>query len=177
MVFMETKAETIARIADLAGQLSTRFGEEDVEEQAHMRELCSPEARQVLETMSVQALHLLDAIPTDDEDAPSVNVIGLSQATGVPKGTVSKTVQRLTEAEAVTRHRIPGNRKEVHVRLTALGEEIRAAHRSLHEQIGTVFDGFLGRYSLAELDVLSRVLDDLLRMPREGVRFRPDLLD
>ena len=58
-----------------------------------------------------------------------------------------------------------------------MGKEIQAAHRSLHEQMGTVFDDFLTRYSPEELEVLSRVLNDLLQMPREGLRFRPDLLD
>lgn len=177
MVFVETKTEVITRIAALAERLAARFTEEDADEQAHIRKLCSPEARQALETMSVPALHLLDVIPSSSEDASSMNVVGLSQATGVPKGTVSKRVQRLTDAGIVSRHRIPGNRKEVHLQLTSLGEEIRAAHRSLHEQMGTVFDDFLARYSQSDLEVVGRVLDDLLRMPREGLRFRPDLLE
>lgn len=177
MVFVETKPRLIARITDLAERLAARFAEEDAAERAHMRALCSPAAREVLDTMSVQALHLLDTIPADGGDEPSVNVVGLSQATGIPKGTVSKMLRRLTDAGAVTRHRMPGNRKEVHPRLTPLGEEIQAAHRSLHQQMGTVLDDFLARYPPADLEVLLRVMDDLLRMPREGVRFRPDLLD
>lgn len=177
MVFVETKHELIAHINDLAARLTTRFAEEDVDERAHMRELCSPEAQRALETMSVPALHLLDALSTDDEEAAPMNVVSLAQATGVPKGTVSKRLQRLADAGVVTRHRIPGNRKEVHLRPTTVGKEIQAAHRSLHEQMGTVFDDFLTRYSPEELEVLSRVLNDLLQMPREGLRFRPDLLD
>ena len=101
----------------------------------------------------------------------------MAQATGVPKDTVSKRLQRLADAGVVTRYRIPGNRKEVHLRPTPVGKEIQAAHRSLHEQMGTVFDDFLTRYSPDELEVLSRVLNDLLRMPHEGLRFRPDPLD
>lgn len=174
MVFVETKTEMITSIADLAGKLVTRFAEEDADEHAHMRRLCSPEAQRVLEQMSVEMLHLLDEIPTGAEETGSVNVVGLSEATGVPKGTVSKRLQRLTAAGLVTRHRIPGNRKEVHLRLTEVGEEIRAAHRSLHAEMGNVLEEFLARYSSEELNVLHRVLGDLLRTPRDGVRFRPD---
>ena len=174
MVLVETKSDVIASIGDLAGRIAARFTEEDAEEQAHMRALCSPEAQRVLEELSVEMLHLLDAIPTADASAESVNVVGLSRATGTPKGTVSK---RLTDAGVISRFRIPGNRKEVHLRLTQVGEEIQAAHHSLHEQMGDVFEGFLARYSAADLAVVHRILEDLLRMPRDGVRFRPDLLD
>jgi len=177
IVSVETKDSVIASIGDLVGGITTRFAEEDVDEQAHMRAMCSPEAQRVLDTLSVEMLHLLDAIPVADASAGSINVVGLSQATGIPKGTVSKRLQRLTDAGVISRFRIPGNRKEVHLRLTPVGEEIRAAHRSLHEQMGDVLDEFLARYSSDELAVLHRILNDLLRMPREGVRFRPDLLD
>lgn len=63
------------------------------------------------------------------------------------------------------------------MQLTDIGQEIHAAHRDLHQQMGAVPDEFLERYSLEELKVITRVLNDLVRMPREGVRFRPDLLD
>jgi DNA-binding MarR family transcriptional regulator len=177
MVFVETKRDVIASIGDLTGRIAARFAEEDADEQTHMRAMCSPGTQRVLDELSVEMLHLLDAIPVGNASDESVNVVSLSQATGTPKGTVSKRLQRLTDAGAISRFRIPGNRKEIHLRLTPIGEEIRAAHRSLHEQMGEVLDEFLARYSAAELAALHRILNDLLRMPRDGVRFRPDLLD
>lgn len=177
MVLVETKSDLIASIGDLAGRIAARFAEEDADEQTHMRMLCSSAAQRVIDELSVEMLHLIDAIPATEASAASVNVIGLSQLTGTPKGTVSKRLQRLTDAGVISRFRIPGNRKEVHLRLTPIGMEIRAAHRSLHEQMGDVLDEFLTRYSIHDLGVVHRILDDLLRMPREGVRFRPDLLD
>lgn len=178
MVFMETKRELIASIADLTACLIQRFSEEDADEQAHMRRLCSPDAQLALERMSVESLHLLDAIPAEaDHHAVSTNIVGLAETTRTPKGTVSKRVQRLTELGVVSRHQLPGNRKEVHLRLTPIGEEIRTAHRSLHEHMGTIPADFLTRYNTDELRVVTRVLHDLLRMPRDGLRFRPDLLD
>lgn len=177
IVFVETKEELTASVIDLGGRVIARFTEDDADEQAHMRRLCSPDAQRALDQMSVEMLHLLGSIPSSDEDALSINVVGLSQRTGIPKGTVSKRLQRLTEIGVVTRHQIPGNRKEVHLRATPLGEEVQAAHRSLHEQMGDVLGVFLKRYSADDLGVLHRVLGELLRMPREGVRYRPDLLE
>lgn len=165
------------RISELATQLAARFDNEDRDEWQHMLDQCSPSARRALESLNVQSLHLLDAIPTQADEDSSVNVVGLSRASGVPKGTVSKALKRLVDAGVVTRHRLPGNRKEVHLRLTDLGEEIQTAHRSLHDQMGDTFDRFLGRYSSTDLEVIGRVLHDLVRMPRDGLRFRPDLLD
>ncbi|MGH3319774.1 MAG: MarR family winged helix-turn-helix transcriptional regulator [Streptosporangiaceae bacterium] len=170
---MRTKSDAIRQIEDLVGQVTSRFAAEDDAEQQWLVDQCSPEAARLVSRLSVHALHLLDAIPVEG----SVNIVGLSRATGVPKGTVSKTVHRLIADGLVARHRLPDNRKEVHLRLTRTGAEIRQAHRSLHEQMGHELDTFLDRYSAAELAVVTRVLEDLNRMPREGLRFRPDLLD
>lgn len=177
IVVVETKDGRIAQIGELAALLAARLEKEDPDERQHMLDLCSPAARPALETLSVQALHLLDAIPAQNGDRQSLNVVGLSRATGVPKGTVSKALQRLTKAGLVTRHRLPDNRKEVHVRLTGLGAEVQAAHRSLHAQMGDTLGEFFSRYTEAELEVIARVLNDLVRLPRQGLRFRPDLLD
>ena len=175
MVSMKTKSEAIASIEELLAAITARFAEEDPEEQEWLRSQCSPAAQRALDQLSVAALHLLDQIPGPGS-AETVNIVGLSQVSGAPKGTVSKTVQRLESAGAVSRHRLPGNRKEVHLRLTETGAEIQRAHRSLHEQMGSSVAEFLHRYSANDLEVLTRVLGDLLAMPREGLRFRPDLL-
>lgn len=176
---METHGDLVVTITELISRLVQRMGEEDGDERAHMEHQCSPEAQEALTHMSVEALHLLDVIP-DEGSGPSsetVNVVGLSQATGTPKGTVSKRIQRLVELGVVTRGRLPGNRKEVHLRLTPIGREVQTAHRDLHQAMSALPEEFLNRYSTEELKVIARVLGDLVRMPREGVRFRPDLLD
>lgn len=174
---METKLEAIERIEDLIGLVTAKFGEEDAGEQKWMSDLCSPAAQRILAGLSVQSLHLLDAVPADDGTDASVNIVGLARVTGVPKGTVSKAVQRFVDQGAVVRHQRSDNRKEVHLRLTPVGEEIQRAHRSLHKQMGAGLSEFMDRYTASELSVITRVLDDLLRMPRDGLRFRPDLLD
>lgn len=173
MVSVQTKSEAIGQIETLIAQVTGRFAAEDDAEQQWLVGQCGPEAAAVVSRMSVHALHLLGAIPVEG----SVNVVGLSRATGVPKGTVSKTVRRFIADGLVARHQLPDNRKEVHLRLTPTGEEIRRAHESLHEQMGHGLRAFLERYGDEELTVIASVLHDLARMPREGLRFRPDLLD
>ncbi|WP_245600818.1 MarR family winged helix-turn-helix transcriptional regulator [Streptomyces sulphureus] len=170
---METKTDAVGRIERLLAQVAGRFTAEDDAEQQWLIDQCSPEAARLVPQLSVQALHLLDAVPADG----SINVVGLSRATDVPKGTVSKHVRRLVVAGALERHRLPDNLKEVHLRLAPVGAEIQQAHRSLHAQTEEGLRAFLHRYSEADLAVLARVLTDLARMPREGLRFRPDLLD
>lgn len=176
MVSVKTKRDAIREIEVLIARITTRMAAEDDAEQQWLTAHCSPEAARHIPRLSVHALHLLDAIPGEDAEE-SINIIGLSQATGVPKGTVSKTVTRLVNAGLVTRHKIPGNRKEVHLRATRTGAEIQRAHQSLHAESADSLRAFLARYTPDDLAVLIRILSDLDRMPREGVRFRPDLLD
>lgn len=125
----------------------------------------------------MQSLHLLEWIPAASDGGSEVNVSGLSLAAGIPKGTASKLLQRMASSGVVHRYRKEGNRKEVLLRLTEIGEEIQDAHRSLHREMGAVAEGFLSRYTRDELQVISRVLGDLVRMPSDGLRYRPDLLD
>jgi len=177
MVFMETKTDAIAQIETLIAQLSARFTHEDGDEKEWLHQQCSSDAQQVLTQLSISALHILDEVPSDDAIGASINIVGLSEATGVPKGTVSKTVQHLVTLGVVERHRLPNNRKEVHIRLTPIGAEIQSAHQSMHAHMSASLGEFLKRYPASELDVIVRILDDLLHTPREGLRFRPDLID
>jgi len=175
MVSVKTNGDgdLIARIEQLAGQVAARFGADDEAEQEWLASQCPPELSEVVTGLSVQSLHLLDQV----HEAGSTNVVGLARRTGVPKGTVSKSLQRLDAAGLIHREHRPGNRKEVWLTLTPAGEQVQQAHRSLHEQMGSGLSEFLGRYCADDLAVIARVLDDLVRMPREGLRFRPDLLD
>src|SRR5699024_12607620 len=119
-------------VTDPLGRMIRRFGAGAPYVSAWLCVPCSAEAQRVLESLSVQNLHLLDEIPGEDVPLRSerpANIIGLSRTTGVPKGTVSKAVQRLEAQGLLNRHRLPGNSKEVHLRLTAVGAEIQAAHR------------------------------------------------
>lgn len=167
---METKVETVARIGELLGRLSEKFTLEDSDEQEFMRELLSPEGKEVLEQLSVSMLHLLAHIPA--KSGETSNVVSVASRAGVAKSTVSKALPLLTRLRVVERYRRGGNRKEVHLRLTPLGQEIHDAHHRLHEEMEGSFIEFLGQYHHADLAVVERMLDDLLHTPRQGVRFR-----
>ena len=167
------RGEAIDRVQALLGRTRDRFAAEDDQEQRWLAAQCSPRAAAVMLRMSMHALHLIDAIPAEQ----TVNIVGLARSVNVPKGTVSKIVRRFVADDLVTREALPDNRKEVHLRLTALGAEIQRAHRAMHEEIDRGLTEFLDRYSAEELSVITKVLTDLVRMPRDGVRFRPDLLD
>lgn len=177
MDLVETITASVHRIEELITQVSARFDADDDAERQWLVEHCAPALASVVSSLSVQGLHMLDAIHTVTSDGSGINVVGLARVTGVAKGTVSKTVQRLHEAGLVERSRLPDNRKEVRLRLTAAGQEVQRAHRGLHDEMGSGLAHLLARYSANELAVIIKVLEDLNRMPRDGLRFRPDLLD
>ena len=89
------------------------------------------------------------------------------------KGTVSKHVQRLVEAGLVVRSPIPGNRKEFALKQTADGGLVAEAHRELHDEMAAGLRDFLIRYPNSELEVLVKVLRDLMGAEKIGVRISP----
>jgi DNA-binding MarR family transcriptional regulator len=113
-------------------------------------------------------MHLLAGIA----DGP-VSLVGLASRSGQLKGTVSKHVQRLVEAGLVVRSPIPGNRKEIALKLTADGRLVAEAHRELHDEMAAGLRDFLMRYPNSELEVLVKVLRDLMVAKKVGVRISP----
>jgi DNA-binding MarR family transcriptional regulator len=86
------------------------------------------------------------------------------------KGTVSKNVQRLVEAGLVQRSPVPGNRKEIRLSLTADGQELARVHRKMHDEMERGWRDFFLRYTSAELETVTKVLGDLLKTEKRGVR-------
>lgn len=175
MVSVETSADCAEHITDLLGQLAARFTTEDDAEQQWMLRRCSPQARRAFAACGVGTLHVLAVVPREGDG--STNLVGLVREAGVAKGTVSKAVRRLADLGLVERHRIEGNRKEVHVRVTSLGEEIRSAHEELHREIQRGLHDFLAQYPAADLQVVTRIMRDLLATPRDGIRLAPEQVE
>lgn len=98
-----------------------------------------------------------------------MSVVGLAAKSGQLKGTVSKHVQRLVEADLVARVLIPGNRKEVELTPTGDGKLLVEADRRPHE-MALGLNGFLQACGNANLQVVATVLRDLLAARRVGVR-------
>jgi DNA-binding MarR family transcriptional regulator len=167
MVSMKTKSELIAAINDLVGAVGDKFdGAEDGDaERDYMAQHCPRRLERTIRTLPTLSMHLLAGIA----DGP-VSVVGLAARSAQLKGTVSKHVQRLVEAGLVARTPIPGNRKEVELTLTGDGELVADAHRQLHDEMAGGLHDFLKRYGNAELEVLVKVLRDLLSAKKTGVR-------
>ncbi|MGH3726633.1 MAG: MarR family winged helix-turn-helix transcriptional regulator [Mycobacterium sp.] len=164
---MKTKLALIGSINTLVGAVGDKFESDDDgdAERDFMAERCPRRMEHVIRTAPTLSLHLLAAIA----DGP-VSVVGLAARSGQLKGTVSKHVQRLVDAGWVERAPIPGNRKEVELTLTADGVVITDVHRQLHDEMERGVRDFLQRYSNADLQVVEKVLQDLLVAGKDGVR-------
>ncbi len=166
MVSVKTKSSLIADINGLVGAVGDKFGADDGDaERDFMAQRCPKRLEQTLRSLPTLSMHLLAAIA----EGP-VSLVGLAARTGQLKGTVSKHVQRLVDAELVIRSPIPGNRKEIELSLTADGRLVTEAHRELHSEMAAGLRDFLLRYPSSELEVLVKVLRDLMAARKVGVR-------
>jgi DNA-binding MarR family transcriptional regulator len=171
MVSMKTKSALIDHLNDLVGAVGDKLrsgGDDGDAERDYILERCPKRLQPDLLALPTLSLHLLGAIA----EGP-VSVVGLAARSGQLKGTVSKHVQRLVEAGLVARSPIPGNRKELEITLTADGELVNAVHRQMHDEMALGMRDFLTRYTNTELEVLVKVLADLLAARKEGVRLVP----
>lgn len=173
MVSMKTKSakmSLISEINDLVGAVGDKFeADEDGDaERDFIARRCPRRLDDLVRTLPTLSMHLLAGIA----DGP-VSLVGLASRSGQLKGTVSKHVQRLVEAGLVVRSPIPGNRKEIQLNLTADGEVVADAHRQLHDEMAAGLRDFLMRYQSGELEVLAKVLRDLMAATKVGVRIRP----
>ncbi|WP_052540256.1 MarR family winged helix-turn-helix transcriptional regulator [Mycobacteroides abscessus] len=164
---MKTKSALISSINALVSAVGDKFEpDEDADaERDFMAQRCPRRMERLIRTLPTLSLHLLAAIA----EGP-VSVVGLAARSGQLKGTVSKHVQRLVDAGWVERAPIPGNRKEIELVLTADGRTVADAHAQLHEEMDRGVRDFLLRYSNADLQVVEKVLQDLLVSGKDGVR-------
>lgn len=164
---MKTKSGLIDAVNMLIGAVGDKLdADEDGDpERDFMAQRCPKRLEGVIRRLPTLSMHLLAAIG----EGP-LSLVGLAARSGRLKGTVSKHVQRLVEAGLVQRTPVPGNRKEIQLDLTADGALVCAAHRELHREMDLGMREFLQRYSNADLEVLEKVLRDLLAARKVGVR-------
>lgn len=167
MVSVKTKSRLIDHINELVGAVGDKF--DDTEngdpERDFMVARCPDRLHGPIRRLPTQSIHLLAAL-----SAGPLSLVGLASRSGRLKGTVSKHVQRLVEAGLVQRSPVPGNRKEIQLTLTADGELVCDVHGQMHDEIDRGRREFLDRYTGAELQVLEKVLLDLVAADRRGVR-------
>ena len=155
---MESPDRQIAAIMTLLAKVSERFEPEDNEMKRWMIErFQNPQLADILHDMTITMIKVLDAIGRLEP----VNGITISKQSGVPKGSVSKIVRRLTAKRLISEEYLPNNKKEILFRLTPLGREVFEAHRAFDDQMERGFIEFLGRYNKDELAFIVRLLGDI----------------
>jgi DNA-binding MarR family transcriptional regulator len=166
MVSVKTKSEAVDEIGRLINVLADSDDGGD-DERDYLVASSPPRLESLIREMPTMTIHLLAAIGEG-----ATNIVGLSALSGHLKGTVSKHVQRLVEAGLVQRSPVPGNRKEIHLSLTAEGAELDRVHRRMHEEMFEAMRDFLMRYTAAELQTLAKILGDFVS---SGTRIVPPL--
>lgn len=176
MVSVKTKSEAVAEVTRLIAAVSDKFDgyqDEADAEREYLAARLPVRLTASLRDAPTLAIHLLAVIADSVRNRDEMNIVELAARTGQLKGTVSKHVQRLVEAGLVTRDPVPGNRKELRLGLTADGRRVADAHARMHDEMDGGFRDFLIRYTVAELAVLTKVLDDLAHSERSGIRLVP----
>jgi DNA-binding MarR family transcriptional regulator len=169
MVSVKTKSTLIAEIDQLVGAVGDKFEADEGgdADRDFIAERCPQRLEARVRSLPTLSMHLLAAIA----EGP-VSVVGLASRSGQLKGTVSKHVQRLVEAGLVARVPVPGNRKEIELTPTADGALVVDAHRRLHDEMALGLYDFLNRYSSNDLQVVAKILRDLLSAQKVGVRLQ-----
>lgn len=106
--------------------------------------------------LTATAFHTLDAIGRFQP----INSIDITKKSGIPKGTVSKNIKKLTSKGLVTKTSLPNNKKESMLNLTSSGEEIYIVHSAFHQKFDSEFSVFLKQYDTHELQFLIQFLKD-----------------
>ena len=129
-------------------------------EKAHLKELLGKEKYEHLVDITIVECHVIDCI----ERNPLINAVGISQKMNVTKGGISKITAKLLKKGLIQIYRMEGNKKEIFYSLTPLGKEVFIVHEQLHTALHQRFDLLLGRYSDAELNIISTFLKDFSEM-------------
>lgn len=157
LVLDDDKEILIVEIKKLLSEATTRQALEVDEEKRWLMQKCPNfEFSEIVQELTVIALHVLDAIGRFQP----VNSITISKETGIPKGTVSKTIKKLTSKNLIRKVPLPNNKKEVTFYITPLGKEIFDLHDDLHRQFESSITLFLKKYDVQELQFLIRFLKD-----------------
>lgn len=167
MVSVKTKSALIedinALIRAVGDKLDTAEGDA---ERAFMAAHTPERLEAAVRDLPTLSMHLLAHLA----DGP-VSLVGLAARAGLPKGTASKHVQRLTDAGLVQRNPVPGNRKEIALDLTDDGRAVTEAHRRMHAEMAAGLNDFLARYTQSELAVAAKMLRDLAASEKVGFTF------
>lgn len=157
----DDKEALIVQIKKLFSDASTRKTlEVDEEKQWLLQNCANSQISGIVQELTVISLHVLDAIG----QLQPVNSITIAKETGIPKGTVSKTIKKLASKDLIVKIPVPNNKKEINFYVTPLGKEVFDLHNVLHRQIESAVAMFLKKYDVHELQFLKRFLKDFMEI-------------
>lgn len=100
-------------------------------------------------------VHLLDAINLHEGE----NERELAARLGVTKGAVGQVAKKLLSKGLAESYRLPGNKKEIYFRLTALGRKAIAGHQQHHERINTGLFAYIESLEEKDVKIIMEFLD------------------
>lgn len=109
--------------------------------------------------LSISEVHCLDYI--GKLEIP--NVTGIAQAMKMTRGGITKLTTKLAGKGYIEKYSIPGNKKEVHFRLTEAGREVYLKHEKIHEEARIREMEFFSTFSQEEQETIDRFLEKLNR--------------
>jgi DNA-binding MarR family transcriptional regulator len=89
--------------------------------------------------------------------SPTENLTSIASHLGVTKGAISQMVKKIEKKRLVKKVRIPGNKKDITLELTDLGQEAFEWHRALHESMETGIRKELELMSDSEIEAFLRI--------------------
>jgi DNA-binding MarR family transcriptional regulator len=158
----ERKQQESVQLVDQIIQLSTRMmqqqEEKDRERFLLLREVKGEAFVDVLQSLTITALHVLEMIGQHEP----VKGIHIARQLAITKGAVSKITRKLLDQQLILASQVPENKKDIYFRLTERGREVVQWHQGFHEEAENQARQFLGRYTLEELRLIVRFLHNYI---------------
>ncbi len=132
----EIKQQESALLVNQVIQLSTRMmqqqEEKDRERLLLLREVKGETFVDVLQSLTITALHVLELIGQHEP----VKGIQIARQLAITKGAVSKITRKLLDQQLILASQLPENKKDIYFRLTERGREVVQWHQDFHEEAG-----------------------------------------
>jgi DNA-binding MarR family transcriptional regulator len=152
----QESTQLIEQIIQLNIRMMQQQEEGDRERMLMLRKTKGQAFADLLQSMTITALHVLSTIGRYEP----INGIQIARELGITKGAVSKIARKLLEQQLIVAEQLPDNKKHIYFRLTAQGREIFHWHQTLHEELEGQAKQFLERYTLEELRLIVRFLQE-----------------
>ena len=113
--------------------------------------------------MHTKEIHTIQAIGRYS----GINITRLAEHTGVTKGAVSQTINKLVRKGLVRKTHLPGNDKEVVIELTDLGQIGFHNHEKFHMDTLNMAREYYGDQLKSKLEGLNLAVDDIYTLLNE----------